>query len=37
MVVLSGMNEMSQMEENIRIADKYDYNTFPDKMKFLYK
>ena len=28
MVVLSGMNEMEQMEENIRIADKYDYNTF---------
>ena len=28
MVVLSGMNEMEQLEENIRIANKYDYNTF---------
>jgi len=27
MVVLSGMNEMSQMKENIEIANKYDNNT----------
>jgi len=31
MVVLSGMNEMAQLEENIRIADKYGVGSFSEE------